>query len=192
MKRRKRKRTRCHLRVEQLEMRRVLAATNLADIQGILFDDTNGNGVQNGGELGINGAIVGLFQDNGNDSFEPGIDTQITPNQTTNAIGQYSFGNLSAGSFFVHQPAQTTTSGRTLTQEVSPLITISAAAAEGQVQTVIDSYDGAPQSVSDITTDGMAVSSFQAAPEAIGGERDLIVNRTSVNGEVSLLSLIHI
>ena len=186
MKRRKRKRTRCHLRVEQLEMRRVLAATNLADIQGILFDDTNGNGVQNGGELGINGAIVELFQDNGNGVFEPGIDTQITPNQTTNAIGQYSFGNLSAGSFFVQQPAQTTASGRTLTQEVSPLITISALAAEGQVQTVIDSYDGAPQSVSDITTDGMAVSSFQAAPEAIGGERDLIVNRTSVNGEVSL------
>ena len=187
MKRRTKRRKRQHrLQLQQLETRRLLVApTDLAQISGVIFDDTNTNAIFDVGEPGINGATVELFLDNGNSVFDAG-DSQILPNQTTNGAGQYTFANRTAGSYFVRQPAQTTPSGRTLPEEISPLIIVSAAAAAGQLQTTIDTFDGATQTAFDDTNDGVAVTSFQAAPEAIGGERDLIVNKTSVNGAVQI------
>ncbi|NNE00173.1 MAG: DUF11 domain-containing protein [Pirellulaceae bacterium] len=182
-----RRTTRCRLRLEQLEHRRVLAApTDLASISGIVFDDSNNNGSFDAGEPGISGATIELFRDNGNGSFDPGSDTPILPNATTNGSGQYTFSSLTADTYFVRQPAQTTSLGRTLPENVSSPIVISAADAEGRDIRFIDTFDGAAQTVNDSTNDGVPVLSSQAAPEAIGGERDLFVNKTSVNGAVQL------
>ena len=176
------------LRMEQLELRRVLAApTDLAEISGTLFNDTNGNGTQDGGESGIVSATVELYRDsNNNGVFDPGSDTQVFPNQTTNGSGQYTFSSLTADNYFVRQPAQTTPGGNNLQADVSPRITISANDVQGRLSTTIDSFDGNQQIANDSTNDGQPVAVAQLAPEALGGERDLFVNKTSVNGAVQL------
>src|SRR3972149_4162900 len=71
-------------RFEQLEGRLLLSA----DIQGTVFLDTNGNGVQDGAETGIPGWIVSL-----NDS----------QTATTDANGNYLFSGLSAGTYKVSE-----------------------------------------------------------------------------------------
>ncbi|MGB7345046.1 MAG: SdrD B-like domain-containing protein [Pirellulaceae bacterium] len=176
------------LRMEQLEMRRVLAApTDLAEISGVIFDDANGNGSLNVGEAGIVGATVELYRDsNGSGAFESGTDSQVFPNQTTDSNGRYTFSSLTADNYFVRQPAQTTPGGRNLQADVSPRITISAADVQGRLSTTIDSFDGNPHVANDTTNDGQPVAVAQLAAEALGGERDLFVNKTSVNGSVQL------
>ncbi|QDT08378.1 Large cysteine-rich periplasmic protein omcB precursor [Planctomycetes bacterium K23_9] len=173
--------------MEQLELRRLLVApTDLAEITGTLFDDTNGNGSLDGGEPGIVGATVELYRDsNGSGALEIGTDTQVLPNQTTNGAGQYTFDSLTADNYFVRQPAQTV-GGRNLQTDVSPRITISANDVQGRLSTTIDSFDGTQQIANDSTNDGVPVAISQLAPEALGGERDLFVNKTSVNGAVQL------
>jgi uncharacterized repeat protein (TIGR01451 family) len=57
---------------------------------------------------------------------------------------------------------------------------------EGEIVLVIDSFDETQQSVSDSTNDGVPVTSSLPASDAIGGERDLFVNKTSVDGAVEL------
>ena len=185
--RRKRDNTRCRLRLEQLEMRRVLAAaTNLGEITGIVFDDNNNNQVFDAGDAPISGANIELFRDNGDSVFNTGSDTQVFPNQVTNGQGQYAFELLTQGNYFVRQPAQTTAGGRTLTEEVSGLIVVDANDVQGQRLVAVDTFDGNLHTVLDNTNDGIPVALSQAAPEAIGGERDLFVNKTSVNGSIAL------
>ena len=57
-------------------------------LAGVVFDDTNGNGVKDGGEPGISGVTVALG----------GTETAST---TTAGNGSYSFPNLSAGTYAV-------------------------------------------------------------------------------------------
>ncbi|MCA9209538.1 MAG: hypothetical protein KDA55_14335, partial [Planctomycetales bacterium] len=53
---------------EPLEGRRVLAATDLASILGLVFDDATGNGYTAGEE--VVGATVNLYADDGDGVFE--------------------------------------------------------------------------------------------------------------------------
>ncbi len=161
--------------MELLEDRRVLAvAVDLATIQGIV--------TVNGGN--VNGASVQLYRDNGDGVFNTASDTSVT-NSTTNSSGRYQFPRVTAASYFVLQPAQTV-GGRSLTQQVSPLIAVSATAVQGQIIDTIDGFNTASQSVSDTTNDGVPVISSIAAAQVIGGERDLFVNKTSATGSIQL------
>ena len=187
MKRRPKRRSNRHrLRIERLENRRVLAAaTNLGAVSGVVFDDANNNGSFDAGDVAIPGATIELFRDNGNNVFDAG-DTPVLPFQQTNASGVYQFEALTAGNYFARQPSQTTTGGRPLTESVSPLIIVDANDVQGQQLVPIDTFDGNVHSVEDTTNDGVPVAVAQAASEAIGGERDLFVNKTSVNGSIAL------
>src|SRR6185312_14134087 len=57
-------------------------------ITGTVYNDANGNGVQNVGELGVPGITIGVF------SYA--TQSSLTP-VTTNSAGQYTFNNVPAG-----------------------------------------------------------------------------------------------
>ena len=102
------RRRRPRLRLETLETRRVLAVNTLPGIAGTVFADANGNNLADPGE-GLAGAIVQLFQDDGDGIFEPGgDDIQVGVDALTDANGEYCFDNLDQdAAYFVQQPAQT-------------------------------------------------------------------------------------
>ncbi len=183
--RRKRKtdaqmRPRRRLFLEALENRRLLVATDLASVSGLVFDDFSGNGYDPGEEVAS--AALSLYRDNGDGIFSQSTD-QLVTTTTTGSDGRYSFNRQSSGGYFVFQGAQTV-SGSTLKQSVSPLATFSADAAAGTIVTAIDTFNQTTQQVTDATNDGVPVLSSVLAPEVIGGERDLFVNRTSNTGQV--------
>ncbi len=162
-------------RLEQLEDRRLLvAATDLASIVGLVTNNS----------ANVSGANVQLFRDNGDGSFNAASDTSVT-NVTTGTDGRYQFPRITAGSYFVVQPSQAV-GGRTLPQRVSPLVTIDATAVQGQLVDTIDAFNTVPQTVRDETNDNVPMTSSLAAPQVIGGERDLLVNKTSATGAVQL------
>src|SRR6185369_1960598 len=77
-------------------------SANNAVISGIVIDDVDGSGTQNGSEAGLAGADVKLFRDtNTNGTFESGTDLQVGATQTTTATGTFSFTRLTAGTYFV-------------------------------------------------------------------------------------------
>ena len=183
--RRKRKRDaqmrpRRRLFLEALENRRLLVATDLASVSGLVFDDFSGNGYDAGEEVAS--VALSLYRDNGDGVFDQAAD-QLVATTTTGSDGRYSFNRQSAGSYFVFQGAQTV-SGSTLKQSVSPLATFSADAVAGTIVTGIDTFNQTTQQVTDTTNDGVPVVSSVLAPEVIGGERDLFVNLTSNTGQV--------
>ena len=61
-----------------------------ASLGDIVFEDTNGNGIQDGGEPGVNGVTVNLLDENG---------VQIATTETVN--GAYSFSGLPPGNYIV-------------------------------------------------------------------------------------------
>jgi len=169
---------------EPLEARRaVAAATDLASILGTVFDDITGNGLDPGEEVA--GATVQLYRDDGDGQAEPGTGDTLVGTQTTNATGDYRFNGLMAGGYFVHQPAQTV-GGKTLIAHSTPLTTVSTTAAQGVTVRTIDTFDQTSQSVTDTTNDGTPQTSSTLAPEAIGGERDLRVNKNTATGSIAL------
>ncbi len=179
----RRRRQKRRLLLEGLESRRLLAvATDLASISGLVFDDFSGNGYNAGEE--VSGATMSLYRDNGDGVLESASDSFVQ-SVSTAGDGRYAFSRLTAGNYFVQQPAQTVGT-RELLQQTSSLISISSTAVEGRILSTIDNFDLTTQSVEDITNDGLPVTSSVAASEAIGGERDLYVNKTSENGAVLL------
>lgn len=163
----------------------LVAAVDLAEIAGLVFDDFTGDGFSAGEE--VDGAALDLFRDDGDGVFEPGAGDAEVSMAMTDANGRYRFERLTAGSYFVLQPAQTV-DGRNLQRSVSTLITITAADVRGTIRTIIDSFETPFQEAVDQTAGDGPVVSILAAPTAdmIGGERELIVDKTSVDGEVSL------
>ncbi len=173
-------------RIESLEDRRLLvAATDLVDISGRVYDDFSGNGFDVGEQVA--GASLSVYRDDGDGTFEPGAGDPEVQMATTDADGNYAFTRLTAGGYFVLQPAQTV-SGRSLSRAVSPLVIVTAEDVKGRITTVIDTFDQTPQEARDVTAGDGPVVSILATPtaEAIGGEHELIVEKTSVNGAVQL------
>jgi uncharacterized delta-60 repeat protein len=68
-----------------------------ASISGTVFNDANGNGIQDSGELGIAGVVLYIDLDNA------GVFQTGDPESTTNSSGVYSFTGLSAGTYIVRQ-----------------------------------------------------------------------------------------
>ena len=67
--------------------------TSGGSIQGVVFNDANNNGVQDGGETGIAGVEIKIFSG----ATAAGVQPQ-TP-QLTDGNGAYSFANLPAGTY---------------------------------------------------------------------------------------------
>ena len=84
--------------LESLENRRLLVATDLASVTGLVFDDFSGNGYNAGEEVAS--VALSLYRDNGDGVFDQGID-QLVTNTTTGSDGRYSFNRLSSGGYFV-------------------------------------------------------------------------------------------
>ena len=174
-------RPRRQLFLEALENRRLLVATDLAAVSGLVFDDFSGNGYDSGEEVAS--AALSLYRDNGDGVFQQSSDE--CSSTTTGVDGRYAFNRLTAGEYFVFQGSQSV-SGSNLSQMVSPLITFSADAVAGTIVTAIDTFNQTTQQVTDTTNDGVPVTASVSAPEVIGGERDLFVNLTSSTGSIQL------
>jgi hypothetical protein len=69
-------------------------SSGVSSIGDIVFNDTNGNGVQDQGEPGISGVTINLRDSSGN----------IVATTTTNSSGNYSFPNLPPGNYTVSVP----------------------------------------------------------------------------------------
>lgn len=168
--------------LEALEGRRLLVATDLAAISGLVFDDFSGNGYDPGEEVA--GASLSLYRDNGDGIFQSTSDT-LLQTAVTATDGRYTFSRITSGNYFVLQDAQQV-GGNNLQRIVSPLTSVGTTSVEGRIVRVIDDFDTTQQEVTDDTNDGIPVTSSVLAVEAIGGARDLYVNKTSENGAVNL------
>ncbi|HND52773.1 MAG TPA: hypothetical protein PLV92_10270, partial [Pirellulaceae bacterium] len=160
------------LLVESLEIRSVMA-TDFAAISGLVFKDTSTNGYNAGEE--VSGALIRLYVDDGDGVFEPGTQdlapaVPISATATTNAQGIYRFNQLTAATYWVQQPAQTV--GAVSLTEAHRLVTVTSNDADGTVGRTIDTFATNGPSVT-ASTNASPSSAFQAAPEAIGGEREL-------------------
>ncbi len=74
----------------------------LGTLSGFVWDDVDQDGVQDGGELGIEGVTVSLINNSN------GSTVQST---TTNAGGNYAFSNVELGNYILNFDASTNTSG---------------------------------------------------------------------------------
>ena len=70
---------------------------NSASITGIVFDDANGNGKEDNGEIGITNLVLYIDLDNAG-LFQTG-----DPQATTDTSGVYLFSNLAGGTYIVRQ-----------------------------------------------------------------------------------------
>ena len=99
---------------------------DLGTIQGVVFNDINGNGVQDSGEPGIAGVLV-YVDANDNGVLDPGelstvtqADNPITP---VNEAGDFSFPSLAPGTYVVREQApvgtiETTPSASSVTNTI--------------------------------------------------------------------------
>jgi uncharacterized repeat protein (TIGR01451 family) len=69
-------------------------------IGDFVWYDADGDGVQDGGELGIGNVVIILYKDDGDNSFEPGGDDLPVGSRVTGSDGGYLFVNLPAGVYF--------------------------------------------------------------------------------------------
>lgn len=177
---RTRKPSRTGFRLERLESRQLLAG-DMPLITGTVFADANNDSIVDPGE-GIQGAIVRLFQDDGDGIFEPGTDdVQVGADAVTDANGVYCFGNLDQdASFFVQQPAQNA-GGHALSEAVSALTQFTPGL-------IIDSFETTQSTAAfppPVSNDESALG-FPDETEVIGAERDLAVQLTDGGSEVQL------
>lgn len=171
------------LRVELMESR-ALMASDLGSISGRVFTDANDNGAFLAPDVVIAGATVTLFRDGGNGTFDNGAgDDTLVGTDVSDASGLYSFDGLTANGtsnqiYFVRQTAVSGQLQRT--GQTVQTVTITPAEAAGTAGTEIDDFDTTIQNVVANTgtpTDGN--TAVTAVGEAIGGERDLVVNHTA-------------
>ncbi|MCC7333491.1 MAG: DUF11 domain-containing protein [Pirellulaceae bacterium] len=175
------------LRVEHMEARRLMAG-DLGSIAGNVFTDLADDGYQVS-DVGIAGVTVSLFQDApgagaGTLGAEDGAAIQTN---VTDANGNYRFNGLSSIDdttdqlYFVQQSAATGKLQRTA--ESLKSVTITPAMANGVEATNIDTYNTTPVTTSPLRAGPGGTASDQAttaAGEALGGERDIQVNNTTV------------
>ncbi len=93
-----------------------------ASIGDRVWNDTNGNGLQDAGEPGIGNVTVKLYKDNGNSTFEPGSGDTLVATKVTSGDGAYDFTMLYAGSYWVDVDESTLASGYSLTTANEPLL----------------------------------------------------------------------
>ncbi|MEX2177008.1 MAG: DUF11 domain-containing protein [Pirellulaceae bacterium] len=153
------------LKFESLEGRQLLAS-DLASLTGV---------VSVGGSP-VDGATVNLYVDDGDSLFEPGADDGAATPDTTDVTGTFRFDQLTVGTYWLEQPAQTV--GAVALGQFVRQVTISAAQADGTAGTVFDDFGDSPPVT--VVADGVTNPNSLAADHAgaIGGERDMIVTLT--------------
>ncbi len=93
-------------------------ASGPSDVSGIVFDDLNADGILDGGEGGLAGVIMGVYDANGN----PWRDASGTPLTTVTASdGTFSFADIGPGEIVV-TPAEDLPGGRRTTTASSWLL----------------------------------------------------------------------
>jgi uncharacterized repeat protein (TIGR01451 family) len=175
----------------------------LPSIAGTVFQDMSLSGAPTAADPRLAGVTVNLWLDGGDGKFEgksAGSDDTLVGTATTDANGNYSFANLSPGTYFVQQtpvPGLAFAGGQGVLT-----VTIASSDEGGQAGTVIDSFNATPQMVSDSLFGGRTVSSAAgmnvpivggtgvastlAVPGVLGGYRTLFVQRTSLGGAISM------
>ena len=168
---------------ETLESRQMLAA-DMAEIIGVVRNDLQGDG-DSSNDAVVAGAVVTLFRDNGNGSFDAS-DLQLT-SESTNSLGQYGFAGLEAGSYFVKVtlPAALQFEPGNDVQKV--VITLTEA--EGVDGPKIDDFE-TTQVVTAAPPLPSSQNSAQVDSGVLGGERDMYVQLTQGNDPFSSVSLI--
>jgi uncharacterized repeat protein (TIGR01451 family) len=181
-------RRRRQLRLESLESRTLLAADSLASIAGTVYVDLTDNGLT-ADDLRLPNATVQLYRDGGDGVLDRGAgggDDTSVGSQLTDASGRYRFDNLVAGTYFAEQP---TIAGRLRRVNTTVRqVVITAQDAAGVPGTSVDSYDLTTQNVQASSIGPTSASSSVAAPESLGGERDLFVELTDGTGRIELLA----
>ncbi|MEL6898611.1 MAG: hypothetical protein AAFP90_21140, partial [Planctomycetota bacterium] len=153
--------------------RREMLVGDLGAIDGVVFTDLTGNGLTND-DPRVAGVEIQLFQDGGNGTFEgnaAGTDDTLVGTVNTGAQGDYRFDGLIDGLFFVRRDA---------INNLIPMpvqvatVTITPAQSEGLASTGVDTFDQTAQTVRDPADINFNIQDSSAAPEAVGGERDMV------------------
>lgn len=180
-----RKQKRRRLLLETLEKRELLA-TDLAAIGGVAFVDRTDDGLSNDdGRLA--GVEIRLYRDGGDEIFDSGSgggDDSLVASQTTDSAGGYRFAGLEAGRYFVQQADAEGVLQRA--DQTVQTVLISAEDAEGTLGVSIDTFDETSQEVRADMSPPSFEAAADAAPDALGGERDLYVQWISGSEEVVL------
>ncbi|MEZ6127354.1 MAG: SdrD B-like domain-containing protein [Planctomycetaceae bacterium] len=182
--------------VEMLEDRMLLAGADcLGQIEGITFQDLNGNDMLDGLETrlsnAVDGVVVHLYEAGPNGDLDStggvaGGDDTFVGTQNPNAQGEYTFAGLAAGTYFVEQPTPAGFIQKTGGTLSGPIV-ITALEAQGTPGITIDDF-GQPIAGQSVDTTAANPNSSFAAATAVGGERDLFVERTSGSSLVSLFT----
>ncbi|HXT60638.1 MAG TPA: SdrD B-like domain-containing protein, partial [Pirellulales bacterium] len=162
-------------------------------IAGTVFTDTNGNGILDSGEQGVNGRTVFL------DSNHNGVFDNGEPSTVTNPSGNYAFLGLAAGSYTV---GEAPTSGVVLSTKAFELVTVTA----GQANTGVNFGEATDTTTAEIKgtvfEDTNLNSQFDAGEQGLAG-RIVFVDKdgsgapgpmnpsatTDANGHYSFLGL---
>ena len=166
------------LRMELLEGRELFAA----DIQGTVFHDINNDTQLSPGDTPLSGVVVQLFQDNGDGVYGPS-DT-LKDSATSAGNGGYTLTAESVGNYFVVQNTQPNGFTQRFAQRVQK-VTINNSDIAIVDKIVIDTFNTTQQVVNANFPGATPNSSILAAPEALGGERDIFVDATAGTISVS-------
>jgi len=163
--------------MEILEGRQLMAA----DIQGVVYHDVNNDGIVGPGETRLSGIPIQLFLDNGDGVFGNTDTLKASTNSGSN--GAYSLSAENAGTYFVVQNSEPAGLVQRQSQRIQKL-TITAADIAISDKLILDTFNTTQQVVNASFPGATPNSSTLAAPEAIGGERDVFVDATA--GTVSV------
>lgn len=175
------------MRVEPMEMRRLLAG-DLGAISGNVFTDISDDGFDVA-DTAIVGTNVFLFQDGGNGTFDSSAgvaagDDTLVSTQASSGTGTYAFSDLIAGTYFVEQDAAAGLVQRAA--ETTKTVVISAADAAGTSAGNIDTFDDAIAQVLQANTGTPDVNDPRDTAEATGLERDIRVLHTGGTNNVDV------
>jgi uncharacterized repeat protein (TIGR01451 family) len=171
------------LSFEALESRQMMAA-DMAEIIGVVRTDLQGDGITSNDTV-LSGALVTLYSDNGNGSFDAS-DVQLATD-TTNSLGQYDFTGLEAGTYFVKVGLPNGLQFKPGTDTAK--VVISLAEAEGVDGPEIDDFE-TTQLVTAKPPLPSSQNSSQIDSGVMGGERDMHVELTQGTDPFSSVSLI--
>lgn len=156
-----------------------------ADIRGVVYQDLTNDGLDASDPL-ISGVTIELYRDGGNGTFDNGTGDDVNVGSTTSAAttGAYAFSVTTAGDYFVVQ----STAAPGLIQQPSQrvqAVTLTTLDVAGIAVQTLDSFDTTQQVVTANFPGSTPAQSSVAAPEAIGGERDIFADATAGNVSVA-------
>ncbi len=180
--RKQRRRVQRCLRLESMESRQLMVS-DLGAVFGTAYTDSTDNGFDVSDAL-ISGATIQLYRDGGNLVFDNGAgDDTLVATDTSDVNGAYNFSDLIAGTYYVRQQAVAGQLQRPAQTVQTVVITPTEAA--GTPGANIDDFNSTNQSLTANTgTPTASQSVTTAANEAIGNERDLVVNHVSGSNDI--------